>query len=916
MKKILLFVVLLVVSAASAAIVSSDQAKTVVENWLATNGASFANRGVGVTDACAERDDSGKLLWWNVLLENGGAVIVSPDTRIEPIITVIDDFNDGIPEGHPLRSLLLNDMCGRLAAVESRDVNVHTLNSMWVSSSGNDAFGMAIKKAESKWKKLGSKTPTVNGMWVASSPIYDGTPSRLIGMVDGFEKDGRYTHWNQSWLQFLDFKYNYIDGVYNMYTPKNYVTGCIATCGSALLQYFNVTQDIPSGTYECYVDGGVALDPEYPVTKIETIRQDYDWSILPKDMGGMAENPADGKLTYAQMDLLSRVPLHVGLSLNVGMQYVAPYTAFASLIYLTTSLRERYGFVDARYIREGLNGTHYDKFIYGQVRAGAPVLISLSNSHSGHQVLCVGYGEDDSDTPYVRLFMGWSGKGDAWYNLPSVVLENNILSYNTVNYVTTMISAKDSKSLALYGRVTDVNGNGVKGAVISADGISTTTGENGYWGMRVDCTTVAEGINPITCSYYGKTWTSTFTVGAEVCDKDRKLVWQMDGKTTNWYSPETQKFYDALPEAVNFVIATKSTLTIAPVKECSFDEKFVLQKSAVPLTESKQMIYEGVAYEKVGGVVRAKGIVSIKAKKSGIGYTISIKFTGCKGNAGITVKTTEIDNFFAKDRSGVTVSAKVGNEMMIGSIAGGKIGDGCSFVASRMSFADGKDAAAQAKLAQAKGLYNVCLKDSDSVVGYLGMNIGSNGKVAIKGKMIDGTKISLTGKLLDHMNANGWCAVAVYKSLYRKTGSLSGMIWINVKTGKVMIGESDGWWMNWCCSDEKGSWNKNLNIVGSKWNGVVENYEYIVNLPALEQPKNMSGVWNEDVEINAKDIKITMRTGAVKGRLKVNFEGTKKIKSFNCSVDGLLLGGGGFAFGTLKINSTKYPISVEAKKKD
>ncbi len=75
-----------------------------------------------VTEVIAERGENDTILWWYVVMSDGGAIITAPDTRIEPVITVMDSYDGGIPENHPLRVLLTRDIKSRLASADALTV--------------------------------------------------------------------------------------------------------------------------------------------------------------------------------------------------------------------------------------------------------------------------------------------------------------------------------------------------------------------------------------------------------------------------------------------------------------------------------------------------------------------------------------------------------------------------------------------------------------------------------------------------------------------------------------------------------------------------------------------------------------------------------------------------------------------------
>jgi hypothetical protein len=69
---------------------------------------------------------------------------------------------------------------------------------------------------------------------------------------------------------------------------------------------------------------------------------------------------------------------------------------------------------DFHNIGPGLNG-----MVNPNRDAGNPVILAIVREDGGHAVLCDGYGYNSS-TLYHHLNMGWYGKYDAWYNLPTI----------------------------------------------------------------------------------------------------------------------------------------------------------------------------------------------------------------------------------------------------------------------------------------------------------------------------------------------------------------------------------------------------------------------------------------------------------------------------------------------------------------
>ncbi len=183
-----------------------------------------------------------------------------------------------------------------------------------------------------------------------------------------------------------------------------------------------------------------------------TIGGEYNWSCLPTWTKNV-------ELSTDAMNLLATVPYDLGVL--VEMNYKNTGSA-AGEHKLADVLTKHYKFCSATSVYTA--PSKFASHIYPQVRAGAPVFLSINDGGSGgHAVVAVGYGEDDDNNPYTHIFMGWGGAGDAWYALPNIrggdFLEG-AGNYNTISSVITNISL-DRNAVALCGRVTNTEGLGV-----------------------------------------------------------------------------------------------------------------------------------------------------------------------------------------------------------------------------------------------------------------------------------------------------------------------------------------------------------------------------------------------------------------------------------------------------------------------
>jgi len=84
-----------------------------------------------------------------------------------------------------------------------------------------------------------------------------------------------------------------------------------------------------------------------------------------------------------------------------------------------------FGFYRAKYVKIA-STNDYSKLIFSDLCKTNPVVLGIHGLSGGHEILGVGYGEDDDAVSYTRLFMGWGGHGDAWYNLPDIRPSGNM----------------------------------------------------------------------------------------------------------------------------------------------------------------------------------------------------------------------------------------------------------------------------------------------------------------------------------------------------------------------------------------------------------------------------------------------------------------------------------------------------------
>lgn len=508
--------------------VDPDLAKEAANAWVRKN-AAFGAAGTATNVLAVLNAAQTAVLWYQVSMSNGGMLVVAPDTDVEPVVAALEKDPGVLPAAHPLRTLLTADIQRRLAFLGLDAASVpsaaRTRGLAAPASARSDVAESWAEEQNAKWMKLiegdsgGLRRAASVRPGVADVPVQ-------IGIVDGFEAGGRFTHWNQSAAP--------KDGqeCYNYYTPSNAPCGCVATACAAVMQYFAVTGPVAQVSKKCSYNG---VEGDYAM-----VGGVYDWNVLPTTYGGTNETVATTigttTLSGGQRELLGRVAYDAGV--GVGMAWGDKESA-AFMDSIADVFKTAYGFKDARFV-ESPSQEQYAKLIYHQCAAGAPVLMSIRSEASGHAVVAVGYGRDADNVARTRVFLGWGGTGDAWYALPAITtqatLGGGMGEFTVLDGVVTMLGYDSDEVVPVAGRTT------LPGVSISVDGAQGTNGvtrtiaadDYGYFATRV-----SPAIDPKTLTCCGKI--ATFEVGADAA-----------------MSSEADALDAALPDFINFALLNAS----------------------------------------------------------------------------------------------------------------------------------------------------------------------------------------------------------------------------------------------------------------------------------------------------------------------------------------------------------------------
>lgn len=140
---------------------------------------------------------------------------------------------------------------------------------------------------------------------------------------------------------------------------------------------------------------------------------DYGWANMPDR--ATTTNMAIGRLLY-----------HCGVAMK------ADYESDGTTVYSdpdgAPALREVFGYTcqNMQY-RSGYSTTAWFAKIQADIDAARPIYYAMRSAAGGHAVVCDGY-RDGND---IHINFGWSGAGNAWYNMDSVVYDGDTWSQHS-----------------------------------------------------------------------------------------------------------------------------------------------------------------------------------------------------------------------------------------------------------------------------------------------------------------------------------------------------------------------------------------------------------------------------------------------------------------------------------------------------
>lgn len=181
---------------------------------------------------------------------------------------------------------------------------------------------------------------------------------------------------------------------FNKYTPKNYVTGCVATAGAIVMKHHGYPAK-GTGSHS-YTWNGKTISADF--------EHNYDWASMPAVYDGTNDAAFDG---------VARLMADLGVA--VEMQYNKDGSG-AYIGNLITAMQKYYGYSKLSHLMaiEDVGAEAWNGRLREEIDANRPVLYAASdpNTGGGHAFVIDGY-KDES----FSVNWGWGGLCDGFYKI-------------------------------------------------------------------------------------------------------------------------------------------------------------------------------------------------------------------------------------------------------------------------------------------------------------------------------------------------------------------------------------------------------------------------------------------------------------------------------------------------------------------
>lgn len=180
---------------------------------------------------------------------------------------------------------------------------------------------------------------------------------------------------------------------FNKYTPKNYVTGCVATAGAIVMKHHGYPAK-GTGSHS-YTWKGKTLTANF--------EHDYDWASMPAKYDGTNDADFDG---------VARLMADLGVAVEMNYAKDGSGSYIGDLV---TALQKYYGYSKLSHLMaiEDVGAEAWNSRLREEIDANRPVLYAASDpARGGHAFVIDGY-KDES----FSVNWGWGGYCDGFYQI-------------------------------------------------------------------------------------------------------------------------------------------------------------------------------------------------------------------------------------------------------------------------------------------------------------------------------------------------------------------------------------------------------------------------------------------------------------------------------------------------------------------
>ena len=180
---------------------------------------------------------------------------------------------------------------------------------------------------------------------------------------------------------------------FNMHTPNNYVTGCVATAGAIVMKYHGSPAK-GTGSHS-YTWNGKTVSASFEHT--------YDWANMPAEYDGTNDAAFDG---------VARLMADLGVAVEMKYNKTGSGSYIGDLV---TALQKYYGYSKLSHLMaiEDVGAEAWNGRLRDEIDANRPVLYSASSpSGGGHAFVIDGY-KDES----FSVNWGWGGYCNGFYQI-------------------------------------------------------------------------------------------------------------------------------------------------------------------------------------------------------------------------------------------------------------------------------------------------------------------------------------------------------------------------------------------------------------------------------------------------------------------------------------------------------------------